>query len=301
MVRAIVVAEVRERPADPCVTPLWILDRHPDHERGNFAVASSAGLDRRRALPSYVWAISLRYQRRIVSSVTMPATCIKTRRPSFWPRTARRRRWASVRRSGRGYPGAARRTRFSSRRDAIRSSWGRRDASPAHGRGRVSSAAVLAARHPETSGTTLETHRASPRTAACDWPNEIRHSRSVQGSTTSHHAIGAGRCEARGWHSAYFSQPIFEPDRSLFSPTPSPLVPRQRAQSANSLCPSCERRVTLHSGDMGNTFSFCGRERCPGRSVMLWMTRRLRFIASAAFSTYGKVVGALHESERHVA
>ena len=31
------VAEVRERPADPCVTPLWILDRHPDHERGNFA------------------------------------------------------------------------------------------------------------------------------------------------------------------------------------------------------------------------------------------------------------------------
>ena len=45
--------------------------------------------------------------------------------------------------------------------------------------------------------------------AACDWPNEIRHSRSVQGSTTSHHAIGAGRCEARGWRWAYFSQPIF--------------------------------------------------------------------------------------------
>ena len=35
--------------------------------------------------------------------------------------------------------------------------------------------------------------------AACDWPNAIRHSRSVRGgSTTSHHAIGAGRCEARG-------------------------------------------------------------------------------------------------------
>ena len=31
------VAEVRERPADPCVPPLWILDRHPDHERGHFA------------------------------------------------------------------------------------------------------------------------------------------------------------------------------------------------------------------------------------------------------------------------
>ena len=29
------MAEVRERPADPCVPPLGILDRHPDHERGH--------------------------------------------------------------------------------------------------------------------------------------------------------------------------------------------------------------------------------------------------------------------------
>ena len=114
------VAEVRERPADPCVPPLGILDRHPDHERGHRHVASSAGLDRGRALPSYVWAINLRYQRRIVSGVTMPATCIQTRRPSFWPRTVSRRRCASVRRSGRG-PRCSRRTRFS-RRYAIRSS-----------------------------------------------------------------------------------------------------------------------------------------------------------------------------------
>ena len=71
--------------------------------------------------------------------------------------------------------------------------------------------------------------------AACDWPSAIRHARSVRGSTTSHHAIGAGHWEARGWRSAYFSQPILEGDRSLFSPTPSPLVPRQRAQSTNSL------------------------------------------------------------------
>ena len=71
--------------------------------------------------------------------------------------------------------------------------------------------------------------------AACDFPNAIRHSRSVRGSTTSHHAIAAGRCEALGWRSAYFSQPILEGDRSLFSPVSSPLVPRQRAQSANSL------------------------------------------------------------------
>ena len=69
----------------------------------------------------------------------------------------------------------------------------------------------------------------------CDWPSAIRHARSVRGSTTPHHAIGAGRCEALGWRSAYFSQPILEGDRSLFSPVPSPPVPRQRAQSANSL------------------------------------------------------------------
>ena len=31
-----------------------------------------------------------------------------------------------------------------------------------------------------------------------------------------------------------------------------------------------ERRVTLHSGDMGNTFSLYGRESCPGRSVRSW-------------------------------
>ncbi len=36
----------------------------------------------RQALPSYFLAISFRYQRRIVSGVTMPATCVKTRRPS---------------------------------------------------------------------------------------------------------------------------------------------------------------------------------------------------------------------------
>ena len=29
------VAEVRERSADPCVPPLGMLDRHPDHERGH--------------------------------------------------------------------------------------------------------------------------------------------------------------------------------------------------------------------------------------------------------------------------
>ena len=53
--------------------------------------------------------------------------------------------------------------------------------------------------------------------AACDWPTAIRHSRSVRGSTTSHHAIGAGRRETRGWRWAYFSQPIFGPNRSLCS------------------------------------------------------------------------------------
>ena len=53
--------------------------------------------------------------------------------------------------------------------------------------------------------------------AAYDWPSAIRRSCSVRGSTTSHHAIGARRREARGWRWAYFSQPIFEADRSFCS------------------------------------------------------------------------------------
>ena len=44
-----------------------------------------------------------------------------------------------------------------------------RDRSPAHARVRAPSAAVLAARHP-TSGTTRETHRASPRTPPATGP-----------------------------------------------------------------------------------------------------------------------------------
>ena len=73
---------------------------------------------------------------------TMPATCITTRRPSFWPRTASRRRWASVRRSGHGSR-CSRRTRFSSRRYAIRSSWWR-VTQPANGRTRTCSAGDMA-------------------------------------------------------------------------------------------------------------------------------------------------------------
>jgi len=57
---------------------------------------------RLRGLPSYFWAINFRYQRRIVSGATIPATCINARRPSRLPRTASRRRWASVSRSGQG-------------------------------------------------------------------------------------------------------------------------------------------------------------------------------------------------------
>ena len=41
-------------------------------------------------------AISRRYQRRIVSGVTLVATCCRIRRPSRWPFAARRRRWSSV-------------------------------------------------------------------------------------------------------------------------------------------------------------------------------------------------------------
>ncbi len=73
---------VRERAADPRVAPPRIVDRHPDHEFGD-VLSGHWSTRRRRALPSYFLAISLRYQRRIVSGVTMPATCVKTRRPSL--------------------------------------------------------------------------------------------------------------------------------------------------------------------------------------------------------------------------
>ena len=52
-------------------------------------------------------------------------------------------------------------------------------------------------------------------------------------STSALDTTTKGIFAAWGW--PYFSQPICGDDRSLFSPTPSPLVPRQRAQSANSL------------------------------------------------------------------
>ena len=64
--------------------------------------------------PSYFLATSLRYQRTIVSGVTMPATSARRRPPRTLPFTAKRRRWSSVRRSRRGP--CARRTRFSSSR-----------------------------------------------------------------------------------------------------------------------------------------------------------------------------------------
>ena len=115
-----------------------------------------------------------------------------------------------------------------------RSSCDRRDASPAPGLVRAASAASPAARHP-TSDTIRGTHRASPRTPPATDPARSGIHAVCGTPRRSHHAIGAGRREARWWRWAYFSQPILEGDRSLFSPAPSPLVPRQWAQSANSL------------------------------------------------------------------
>ena len=68
---------------------------------------------RRAWEPSYFWATSLRYQRRIVSGVTIPDTSARRRLPRTTPFTARRRRWSSVRRTRRDAC-AARRIRFSS-------------------------------------------------------------------------------------------------------------------------------------------------------------------------------------------
>jgi hypothetical protein len=59
---------------------------------------------------SYFLATSFRYQRRMVSGVTIPVMSARRRRPRTLPFTAKRRRWSSVRHSRRA-PCAARRTR----------------------------------------------------------------------------------------------------------------------------------------------------------------------------------------------
>jgi hypothetical protein len=49
----------------------------------------------------------------------------------------------------------------------------------------------------------------------------------------------------------------------------------QKAKSQSRRLAKCfalpERRVTLHSGHMGNTSALCGSAKCPGRSVTRWM------------------------------
>ena len=57
----------------------------------------------------------------------------------------------------------------------------------------------------------------SPRTPPATGPSEIRHSCSVRSSTTSHHAIGAGRCEAQGVALGVLqSANLWKPDRPTF-------------------------------------------------------------------------------------
>src|SRR5438309_6245613 len=69
-------------------------------------------------------AIRHRCQRRIVSGVTMVATCLRIRRPSGWPFAVRRRRWSSVNRTRRPFS-CSLRTRFSSTRYSMTSCWWR--------------------------------------------------------------------------------------------------------------------------------------------------------------------------------
>src|SRR5262245_9266076 len=64
--------------------------------------------ERRACEPSYFFATSVRYQRRIVSGVTTPTISASRRQPRALPFTARRRGWSSVRRI-RWVPCAARR------------------------------------------------------------------------------------------------------------------------------------------------------------------------------------------------
>jgi hypothetical protein len=69
----------------------------------------------RRPLQSQCRAMSSRCQRRIVSGVTMVASCSSIFRPRILPLTASRRRWSSLSRI-RFFPSFSRRTRFSVRR-----------------------------------------------------------------------------------------------------------------------------------------------------------------------------------------
>ena len=66
--------------------------------------------------------MSCRCHRRMVSGVTMLARSFRTRRPSFLPFAANRRRWSSVSRS-RFPPRCSLKTRFSSRRYSIAACW----------------------------------------------------------------------------------------------------------------------------------------------------------------------------------
>ena len=125
------VAEVRERPADPCVPPLGILDRHPDHEHGhvtsrhrpastaagaavvclgdqspvpaeNRARRNDAG-DLHQDAPSEFLAAHGESTALGIGQAKRPRAQVLPEDPILLPR----------------------RTRFSSRRYAIRSSWGR--------------------------------------------------------------------------------------------------------------------------------------------------------------------------------
>jgi hypothetical protein len=118
----------------------------------------------RRAVLSYLFAMSSRYQRRIVSGVTRPPSWSSTRRPSALPFAASGRRWALVKRRRRP-PSCSRRTRFSSWRNSTISSW-RRLTQPANTSskncsGATDTSAILPRRDPSSAGATRERRAAS--------------------------------------------------------------------------------------------------------------------------------------------
>ena len=73
--------------------------------------------------------------------------------------------------------------------------------------------------------------------AACDFPTAIRHSRSVQGSTTSHPAISAGRREAALLHESELARNDPDPHPCSVAPAEGPekCGPRRPTRSG----PSC--------------------------------------------------------------
>ena len=115
------MAEIRNGTLDSVITPTSIFFSHLDDQSFDLrCVRGRPGL--RMPLPSYLFAMSFRCHANRVSGVTMVAILFRALRLNSLARTARRRRWLSMKRSFLS-PICSRRIRFSSTRYSIERCW----------------------------------------------------------------------------------------------------------------------------------------------------------------------------------